>query len=349
MKISLLIVCLFVFLSSFSQAVIQFNSRAHDFGTIKEVNGAVSYDFEFVNTGKAPILIKNVESSCGCTSPQWSKQPILPGQKGFVKATFDPKDRPGYFDKTITVYSNARPAVLELKIKGTVEGKTRTILDDYPYELPSGLRLPLEHISLMKVKKGEVKSMAIQVLNNAGKQVNVSFPGLPAHLKMSIEPQSIPNKGQATMKAAYNTSMNGAYGLNKEEITIVVDGKKYTLPVSVFIEEDFKNIDLATAPMIEADKKYYNFGSTSSAQPVVYTYQIKNTGKAALKIHRTYANDERIEVVMVQKELKPGESTALTVKTKAGAVSGKVTALITIISNAPAASELNLRFYGQIN
>jgi len=48
---------------------------------------------------------------------------------------------------------------VELKIKGTVEGKARTVLDDYPYELASGLRLPLEHISLMKVHKGEVKSM----------------------------------------------------------------------------------------------------------------------------------------------------------------------------------------------
>ena len=102
MKVLLSIVFLFASLATFSQAVINFSDRAHDFGTIKEVNGAVSYDFEFVNAGTAPILIKNVESSCGCTSPQWSRQPVLPGQKGFVKATFDPKDRPGFFDKTIT-------------------------------------------------------------------------------------------------------------------------------------------------------------------------------------------------------------------------------------------------------
>ena len=126
MKVLLSIVFLFASLATFSQAVINFSNRAHDFGTIKEVNGAVSYDFEFVNAGTAPILIKNVESSCGCTSPQWSRQPVLPGQKGFVKATFDPKDRPGFFDKTITVYSNAKPTVVELKIKGTVEGKART-------------------------------------------------------------------------------------------------------------------------------------------------------------------------------------------------------------------------------
>ncbi len=197
MKVLLSIVFLFASLATFSQAVINFSNRAHDFGTIKEVNGAVSYDFEFVNAGTAPILIKNVESSCGCTSPQWSRQPVLPGQKGFVKATFDPKDRPGFFDKTITVYSNAKPTVVELKIKGTVEGKARTVLDDYPYELASGLRLPLEHISLMKVHKGEVKSMSVGVFNNAGKSVAVSFTDLPAYIKMAIEPQPIPDKGKA--------------------------------------------------------------------------------------------------------------------------------------------------------
>lgn len=62
------------------------------------------------------------------------------GQTGFVKAIFDPKDRPGYFDKTITVFSNAKTPIVELKIKGTVEGRTRTVLDEYPYELASGLR-----------------------------------------------------------------------------------------------------------------------------------------------------------------------------------------------------------------
>ena len=117
---------------------------------------------------------------------------------------------------------------MELKIKGTVEGKARTVLDDNPYELASGLRFPLEHISLMKVLKGEVKSMSVGVFNNAGKSVAVSFTDLPAYIKMAIEPQPIPDKGKATIKAAYNTAMNGEYGLNKEQVTMVVEGKKYT-------------------------------------------------------------------------------------------------------------------------
>lgn len=346
-----LLSCVFLlsFFSAFPQAVIHFSSKSHDFGTIQEVGGAVAYDFEFENQGNAPILIKNVESSCGCTSPEWTKQPVLPGKKGFVKATFNPKDRPGYFDKTITVYSNARPGVIELKIKGTVQGKTRTILDDYPYELPSGLRLPLEEISLMKVRKDEVKSMAIGVFNNAGKQVAVSFVNLPPYIQMGIEPQQIGNKSQATIKVAYNTAMHGEYGLNREEVTMVVDGKKYTLPVSVYIEEVFKEVNTAVAPVAEVDKKYYNFGKTTSAQPASFTYQLKNAGKTLLKVHRIYANDSRVVAEITKKELQPGESVPIIVKTIPGAEAGNVSAVVSVISNSPGAPELKIRFYGEIN
>lgn len=348
MKFLLSFICVFSFLCAFSQPVITFSSRVHDFGAIKEVNGVVSYDFEFLNTGNAPILVKNVESSCGCTSPQWSKQPILPGAKGFIKATFDPTNRPGYFDKTITVYTNARPGMVELKIKGTVEGKTRTVLDDYPYELPSGLRLPLEHISLMKARKGEVKSMAVGVYNNAGKQVSVAFAGLPPHIQMSIEPVQIRNQEKAVIKASYNTALKGEYGLNEEQVNILVDGKKYVLPVSVYIEENFGNVNLAAAPLVDAEKKYYNFGPASSAQPVSYTYPVKNTGHAALKVYRVYTNDKRVVAEVSKKELQPGETAEVKVQTIAGAEAGKVSCIVSVITNSPATFELNLRFYGEI-
>lgn len=348
MKGLLLVVFVFSFFSSFSQAVISFTKKAHDFGNIREVNGAVSYDFEFTNTGNAPVLIKNVESSCGCTSPQWTKQPILPGKKGFVKAIFDPKDRPGYFDKTITVFSNAKTSVVELKIKGTVEGKARTILDDYPYELASGLRLPLENISLMKAQKGSVKSISVGVFNNSGRKIAISFAGLPSHIQMSIEPQQIDVKGLATIKASYNTAMKGEYGLNTESVVMIVDGKKYALPVSISVEEDFSKVDVANAPDITADKKYYSFGQTASAQPAEFTYQLTNSGKAAMKIHRIYANDERVSVNIAKQELQPGESTSVKAETKNGSEPGKLSCVISVISNCPVNAEFNLRFYGEI-
>lgn len=349
MKGILFVIFLFSCFVSFSQAVIGFSEKAHDFGKIKEINGAVSHDFEFVNTGNAPILIKNVESSCGCTSPQWSKQPVLPGKKGYVKATFDPKDRPGFFDKTITVYSNARTPVVELKIKGTVEGRARTVLDDYPYELPSGLRLPQENLSLLKVRKGESKTMQVGIFNNSGKEAVVTFQGLPAYLEMKAEPQKIGNREKGLITATYHTARHGEFGLNEEEVTMLVNGKKYALPVTIYIEEDLSKADPANAPAIDADKKYYNFGKTASGQPASFTYRVKNTGNAPMQIHRIYTNDKRVEVEIAKKQLQPGESVPVTVKTKSGAETGKLTCLVSVISNCPVTPEFNLRFYGEID
>lgn len=345
MKGLVLLFIVFSWFSGFSQAVINFSTRAHDFGNVKEVNGTVSYNFEFTNSGKAPIIVKNVESSCGCTSPEWTKQPILPGKTGFVKATFDPKDRPGHFDKTITVFSNTTTPVVELKIAGTVEGRTRTVLDDYPYELPSGLRLPLDHISLMKTGKGEVKTMAIGIYNNSGRKVSVSFADIPAHLKISINPQQIEAKQTASVTASYNTAQDGEYGLNKEIVTLIVDGKKYQLPVSVYVEEDFSKVNQGNAPALEAAKKYYNFGTAKEA---VFVYTLKNTGKAPMKIHRVYTNDKRITAETAKNELQPGETTLVTAKIVKGAEIGKVSCVISVINNSPLTPDLGLRFYGEI-
>ncbi|MCK4700035.1 MAG: DUF1573 domain-containing protein, partial [Bacteroidales bacterium] len=66
------------------QAAISFDKLTHDFGTFKEEDGNVTCKFSFTNTGSIPLVINRVIASCGCTSPAWSKEPVMPGRKGFV-------------------------------------------------------------------------------------------------------------------------------------------------------------------------------------------------------------------------------------------------------------------------
>lgn len=347
-RTGLLTVVLFFMVSmAYSQAVVHFREQLHDFGTIKEADGPVSYDFVFDNRGTAPILIRNVESSCGCTSPEWTRQPILPGKTGYVRATFDPKDRPGYFDKTITVFSNAQ-SVVELKIKGSVEGRTRTVLDEYPYELASGFRLPLDHISLMKVKKGEAKAMTYSIYNNSGKKASVSFADIPAWLKIGIDPVQVDAGKTSSLKVACNSALIGDYGLTEAWIGMVVDGKRYPLKVSVFVEEDFAGTDMALAPVLNAEKKYYNFGTLTRPEKAQYTYKLTNSGKSVLKIHRIYANDPRLKISCTTKELKPGETAEIKAETGGNTEAGKLSGVISVISNSPLNPDLSLRFYGEI-
>lgn len=100
-----------------------FKRTEHNFGTIKEEIGAVSTQFEFTNTGKSPLIIQRVSASCGCTTPSYTKEPVLPGKKGTISATYSTVRRPGTFNKTIRVYTNVPDTVYVLTIKGNVTPK----------------------------------------------------------------------------------------------------------------------------------------------------------------------------------------------------------------------------------
>ena len=99
-------------------ASISFEKITHNFGAIKKKADA-SYDFVFKNTGNGPLIISNVTTSCDCTTPEWPKNPIMPGKTGKIKVGYDTKEA-GVFNKTITVMSNAKNNPFTLTIQGDV-------------------------------------------------------------------------------------------------------------------------------------------------------------------------------------------------------------------------------------
>ena len=103
-------------------AVAEFSATEHDFGTIKE-GDIVEYTFQVKNTGEAPLVIEKASPSCGCTVPDWTKNPIPPGGTGFVKAKFDSSGKPGLQKKSITVSANTWPAQSVLRFTANVTPK----------------------------------------------------------------------------------------------------------------------------------------------------------------------------------------------------------------------------------
>jgi hypothetical protein len=100
------------------QPVFTWAETQHDFGKIK-VGVPVSHEFTFTNTGDVPLIISTVQASCGCTVTAYTKDPIAPKGKGFVKATFNAASV-GVFSKTLTVNANTEEGVVYLTIKGEV-------------------------------------------------------------------------------------------------------------------------------------------------------------------------------------------------------------------------------------
>lgn len=99
-------------------AVFAWDAANFDFGKIQQ-GTPVTHEFKFTNNGKVPLVITNVQASCGCTTPAWSKEPIPPGGEGFIKATYNAAAM-GAFNKTVTVMANVENGFMQLSIKGEV-------------------------------------------------------------------------------------------------------------------------------------------------------------------------------------------------------------------------------------
>lgn len=100
---------------------IAFVKIIHDYGTIVQ-GGDGNCEFKFTNKGKSPLTLSNVQASCGCTVPEWPKEPILPGKTGSIKVKYN-TNTIGAFNKSITVKSNAINTTVVLQIKGNVTPK----------------------------------------------------------------------------------------------------------------------------------------------------------------------------------------------------------------------------------
>lgn len=112
---------------------IKFDVEEFDFGTIKQ-GDKVSYDFNFMNTGKEPLIISNAQGSCGCTVPQWPKEPIAKGGKGTIHVEFNSAGKMGMQDKTVTITSNGKVTQKVLHLKGNVEAPPAPAKTDAPAE-----------------------------------------------------------------------------------------------------------------------------------------------------------------------------------------------------------------------
>jgi hypothetical protein len=109
---------------------IDFNKMEHDFGTIEQ-NTTNPYTFTFTNTGSEPLIISDARGSCGCTVPEYPREPVAPGETGEIKVVYSPGNQKNQQTKTVTITANTEPSTTVLRIKanvkpgeGTAEGNT---------------------------------------------------------------------------------------------------------------------------------------------------------------------------------------------------------------------------------
>ena len=357
MKRRILIFCLAVFLvplmAQTVQPKISFQETLHDFGKFKEVDGKVTHKFEFVNTGGSDLIVQNVSASCGCTAPNWTREPIPPGGKGFVAATYNPAGRPGAFRKYVTVISNSNPGSVRLTIAGEVEPKPRTIEDDYRYAM-GPMRLKSNHLAFGNLKNTASTEKRLEVINTSDTEVSVAFLRVPKHLVIAMEPALLKPKQKGEIIATYSAPQRNDWGFVIDRMNLEINGtgdRTYSLVVSANIEEDFSALsqaELAKAPVLSVDDPEFKFGKITQGEKVEHTYVLTNSGKSDLLIRKVKASCGCTAVQPEKKVIGPGESVNIkTVFNSAGKL-GNQNKTVTIITNDPKKSKMILWVKGEV-
>lgn len=330
-----------------------FEKMEHNFGAFKEAAGVQTTTFKFENKGALPLILSNVRASCGCTTPKWTREPIAPNATGEIQVSYNPKNRPGSFNKTVTVSSNAENSTVVLRIKGSVEQREKTLAEKYPRKLGS-LRVKTNNISFAKLNQKSVKTKELELVNDTDKAVTVDFRTVPKHLKVSVEPKLIPAKGTGKLLVTYDASAANTYGFASHRIYLSLDGSKdhkSSVGVSATIEEDFSNLtpeQLKNAAAANFVEKSFDFGDMNQGDKKEHTFMLTNTGKSDLLIRRVRSSCGCTAVAPSKKIIAAGETAPIKVTFDSRGKRGRQSKSITVITNDPKTPSTTLRITSNI-
>jgi hypothetical protein len=327
----------------------QLSATEHDFGTFKEEAGKQTFDFIVTNTGTEPLVIQNIVASCGCTTPEWTKQPIPAGATGKISAIYDPTGRPGPFNKTLSVYSNTKPEVVVLVIKGEVIPHEKTVEELFTFPV-GAVRFESNHLAFTNVKKTEKKIRVMQLINTSNAPVKIEFDGLPAHLTLKVNPETLKPGQKGLVEGTYDATKNPGWGNVSDMIKIKIDGaamENVYYYVSANLVEDFSSLskeELANAPVFKVASTTFDLGKIKGSTQNEVEFKFTNEGKNDLMIRhiRSTCGCTAVQQGNQGVGIKPGESSSIKAVFNSGSYVGKVTKAIYVYTNDPKNSEVVL-------
>lgn len=315
--------------------LISFNKPEHDFGTIPEDGGKVTCDFIITNNSSESLLISRVTTSCGCTTPKWTKEPIEPGKTGVITAEFNPKGRPGSFSKAISIYNNQTTNPLKLRIKGVVERDPNASepIKLYPVHL-GDLLLKNQSLNFGQMGKGQTKTIHLDLYNNGEISLIPTVGKLPAYLTVKIDPDNIPGHSPGTMRVTLNTSLLNEYGNVKEEFNIIIGDTAYPFTFTALIVDDLSSLsaaEKAEAGKINLAGKAIDLSKSENSA----TLKISNSGKNNLNIRDIESTDPLVTVSKTQLTIKPEQIGEVKINVARKKMTGSVSSTIVIVSDDP--------------
>jgi len=304
------------------EPVFTVSETVHDFGLIKEEDREAIHVFKVKNTGDAPLIIKQVQSSCGCAEPIWTLEPIAPGKEGEVVIIYNSENRPGPFKKNIMVYTNEKKYRQRLTIMGDVIPKATQLLRAFD-DTVGTIQMERKEFLFYTVRPEELSKQEIWIQNFSNEVVSLSLENLPAYLDVEVPEKLEPNKPQR-LKMTVDGNKLRVKGHHLDHFTWKAKSAsgsmvKKDIPVVVNLIDDFSTLsptERTTGAQIKLSSTFIEFGKVKKtgflgmgSKPATRQFTITNEGKTPLILHSVSIDDAQVEIVDLRKnELQPGES-----------------------------------------
>jgi hypothetical protein len=336
------------------KAIIKFDRLSNDYGSFKEEGGKKSTVFNFTNTGTDTLIVNEAKPSCGCITTDWTKTPVLPGGKGTVTVFYDPFRRPGKFEKSVWVHSNATEQEVSLTIKGEVIPKVKTLLDSFP-ERNGNLLMSSRYFLLRNTGNKEIKPDSMLVYNAGNKSMTFSFKDYPSYITCKAKPTTLAPKQKGKLCITYDAAKKNEYGMIFDTIILVTNdtiNPNKLLQISATITDDFSKFtptQKENAPKIVFTSEYIDYGTVKPGDLVNKSFEFKNDGKDTLIIRKATPYREDCKVTIDgPSALAKGESSKINIVFDTKGKNGEEGRTALLVTNDPNRSFIILVIRGKI-
>lgn len=283
-----------------ARAQLVFAPAEWDFGSIAEGGGRVSHTFTGVNQGSVPVVVADIVTTCGCTVPEFSRRPVLPGDSTLVTVTYDPMNRPGAFSRSLGVYSAERKKIASLTVSGSVVPRVKSVEEQYPFDAGGGLRFDGTLCAFTYIYQGQQKQMALGYANTSDRPLRLELrPRISSGLLMADYPRTVAPGEQGEINLRYTIpAKDPRYGTVRDAFEVWVDGRKsdVSLTAHAIAADNPAAISSAKAPQAQVSDMIVKFGSVKHSGPVVRkSFTLSNQGRGVL-IVRAAEHSGRIGV-----------------------------------------------------
>lgn len=331
--------------TSLAASSIKLNKTRHDFGTFQESDGDVSCTFVVQNTGDSPLLLTRVTASCGCTSPDYTKKPIRPGQKGEITVTYHAKGRPGPFEKSVYVFTNDKKNErVVLLITGNVISTT-SLEETYTTVLGANLRAKITSLNFFDVYPNrKPRTRTLQLYNEGDEPIRLAFRNVPKHIDLTCEPEIIEPKREGRVLVTFLSSKVKDWGLHEDAFDLYVKGreaqmKQTRITVLADIWEDFSGLskkEKDNAPEAEVSELAVDFGKVKAGATVTRQIKLRNTGRSKLAVRKLACTNAQAFTATADADvIKPGQEAVITITCNGDQLSKKADAHLTVMTNDP--------------